>query len=190
MHVFPEIVDPYPFPSLGGSCLAGQIPTASPCVHLPGSHMAAPVDGTRKRLLRLQCDTAVMLRGRYGSRCMASFSESQGQGYDHGCSEPPSATACKDWKSSAPDYEIDPKRVGVRAFAAGMHLIRAVTTVFAHGNAESDGPLDCMCSRPVVVLLFFPAICMKDEIVHMGLWKILIGGGFGGDFSLFPARLD
>src|SRR6185369_13856243 len=77
-------------------------------------------------------------------------------------------------RSRAPEWKIDPKRVGVIGSSAGGHLASTLITHFDAGNAEASDPIERQSSRPDLAILCYPVITMGAN-THAGSKKNLLG---------------
>jgi acetyl esterase/lipase len=75
----------------------------------------------------------------------------------------------------APEFQIDPHRVGMLGFSAGGHLTATAATHFDDGNPEAPDPVDRMGCRPDFIILAYPVISFQPDIAHAGSVSNLLG---------------
>jgi acetyl esterase/lipase len=75
----------------------------------------------------------------------------------------------------APEWNIDPHRIGVLGFSAGGHLASTAGTHFDYGDSLSTDPVEAISSRPDFMILIYPVISMNSEFTHQGSKKNLLG---------------
>src|SRR5581483_9071690 len=78
-------------------------------------------------------------------------------------------------RAHAPDFGIQPNRIGIWGFSAGGHLASTVGTHFEGGNLDSGDPIDRQSSRPDFLILAYPVITMEEPYVHLGSRENLLG---------------
>ncbi len=96
-------------------------------------------------------------------------------------------------RSHAPDYNIDPDRIGVWGFSAGGHLAATLATQCKLGSGDPNvsaaaaatgpdksiaGPPDSLrdlACQPNFVILAYPVISMEKEVSHPGSRAALLG---------------
>jgi acetyl esterase/lipase len=74
----------------------------------------------------------------------------------------------------APEWNLDPNRIGILGFSAGGHLASTAGTLFDLGNRLAEDPIERISSRPDVMVLCYPVITM-GEYTHEGSRINLIG---------------
>lgn len=74
----------------------------------------------------------------------------------------------------APQWNLDPQRIGMLGFSAGGHLTATAATHFDAGDAAAADPMDRLSSRPDVQVLIYPLISFQ-EAVHRASYSILMG---------------
>ncbi|MBT2742973.1 alpha/beta hydrolase [Bacillus sp. ISL-77] len=74
----------------------------------------------------------------------------------------------------APEWRLDPNRVGILGFSAGGHLASTAGTHFDYGNKLADDPIECYSSRPDLMVLCYPVITMGEQ-THEGSRQNLLG---------------
>jgi len=93
--------------------------------------------------------TAFVLRYRVGTK-----------GYHHPIEMGDAARAVRFVRTHAPDWKLDPKRIGILGFSAGGHLASTIATHYDAGNPEAADPIDRASSKPDVQILIYPVITM------------------------------
>jgi acetyl esterase/lipase len=93
--------------------------------------------------------TAFVLRYRVGPK-----------GYHHPIEMGDASRAIRFVRAHAPEWKLDPKRIGILGFSAGGHLASTIATHYDAGNAEAADPIDRASSRPDVQILIYPVITM------------------------------
>ena len=78
-------------------------------------------------------------------------------------------------RSRAPEWSVDPGRIGIIGFSAGGHLSATASTQFDAGDAKSDDPIERVSSRPDFSILLYPVITLTDPYAHAGSRKNLLG---------------
>ena len=74
----------------------------------------------------------------------------------------------------APEWNLDPNRIGILGFSAGGHLASTSGTHFDLGNRQAEDPIERISSRPDVMVLCYPVITM-GEYTHEGSRNNLLG---------------
>lgn len=74
----------------------------------------------------------------------------------------------------APEWRLDPNRVGILGFSAGGHLASTAGTHFDYGNKLADDPIEWYSSRPDLMVLCYPVITMGEQ-THEGSKQNLLG---------------
>jgi acetyl esterase/lipase len=75
----------------------------------------------------------------------------------------------------APQWTIDPRRIGVMGFSAGGHVASMAGTHFDGGAPDSDDPIERESCRPDAVVLGYPVITF-GELGHAESIANLLGG--------------
>lgn len=75
-------------------------------------------------------------------------------------------------RRNAPEWKIDPKKVGVIGFSAGGHLASTISTHYAE---KVYSVKDDISARPDFSLLIYPVVSMDTLITHRGSRNNLIG---------------
>src|SRR5512139_3812499 len=78
-------------------------------------------------------------------------------------------------RSRAPEWGVDPKRVGILGFSAGGHLASTAATHFDDGRPDAADPVEREGSRPDFTVLCYPVISLVDPITHSGSRLSLLG---------------
>jgi acetyl esterase/lipase len=95
----------------------------------------------------------------------------------HGNSEVPlldAQRALRTARAFAPDWGIDPQRIGIAGFSAGGHLASTVATHFDEGDASSSDPVARAGCRPDFAILVYPVITLGER-GHAGSRLNLMG---------------
>ena len=140
--------------------------TGAAMVICPGGGYAvlAPHEGRDYALwLNQHGVTCFVLKYRLGSR-----------GYRHPVMLQDAARAVRLVRARAPDWRIDPHRVGIMGSSAGGHLASTLMTHFDSGDTNSDDPIERQSSRPDLGILCYPVITM-GEYTHQGSRNNLLG---------------
>lgn len=77
------------------------------------------------------------------------------------------------------EWGIDSHRIGVIGFSAGGHLAGMAATHFDEGDPGSSDPIERESSRPDFAALIYPVASMRDDVVHKGSRRALIGENAG-----------
>jgi acetyl esterase/lipase len=75
-------------------------------------------------------------------------------------------------RRNAPDWKINPGKIGVIGFSAGGHLASTLSTHYAEKVYDLK---DTTSARPDFSLLIYPVISFDSSFTHMGSRKNLIG---------------
>ncbi len=75
----------------------------------------------------------------------------------------------------APQWGIDPNKIGIMGFSAGGHLAAMAATCFDSGNPNAADPIDKVSSKPDAAMLLYPVITMHKSFTHMGSRIALLG---------------
>jgi acetyl esterase/lipase len=78
-------------------------------------------------------------------------------------------------RARAAEWKLDPARVGVLGFSAGVHLASTLGTHFDKGDPKSDDPIERVSSRPDFLILCYPVISFTAETTHRGSIANLLG---------------
>lgn len=75
-------------------------------------------------------------------------------------------------RQHAPEWQLDPNRIGVMGFSAGGHLAACLSNLYdSRVYASEDG----ISARPDFSILIYPVISMSDGIAHQGSKSNLLG---------------
>lgn len=77
-------------------------------------------------------------------------------------------------RAHAPQYNVDPDRIGVMGFSAGGHLAAAASTLYQPADPSSTDLLKRYSSRPDFSVLAY-AVVSFQEIGHQGSLENLLG---------------
>jgi len=77
-------------------------------------------------------------------------------------------------RSHAPEWKIDPNRIGVMGSSAGGHLASTALTHFDAGKADAEDPVDRVSSCPDLGVLCYAVITMGEH-THEGSKTNLLG---------------
>lgn len=80
--------------------------------------------------------------------------------------------AIKTVRQRAPEWSVDPKKIGIMGFSAGGHLAATAGTHFK--QPVIDQP-EAVSVRPDFMILVYPVITFRDDIGHSGTRKNLLG---------------
>lgn len=78
-------------------------------------------------------------------------------------------------RAHAPEWKLNPERIGVWGFSAGGHLASSAGTLFEDGKADSADPIERVSSRPDFMILCYPVITMELDYAHRGSRRNLLG---------------
>ena len=78
-------------------------------------------------------------------------------------------------RARAPEWRLDPARIGIMGFSAGGHLAMTASTWFDAGNARSTDLVERSASRPDIAVLGYPVISMTEPWTHAGSKTNLLG---------------
>jgi acetyl esterase/lipase len=87
-------------------------------------------------------------------------------------------------RHNAPDWGINPGKIGIMGFSAGGHLASTVGTHFDNGFPDSADTIQKISSRPDFMILMYPVINMYEEFMHSGSMRNLLGENPGKDQML------
>lgn len=76
---------------------------------------------------------------------------------------------------NAPEWHIDPGKIGIMGFSAGGHLASTLGTHFDYGNSSSADSVEKQSCRPDFMILMYPVISFTDTVKHSGSRKNLLG---------------
>lgn len=95
-------------------------------------------------------------------------------GYRHPVMLNDAARALRTVRARAPEWKLDPRRVGIIGSSAGGHLASTVLTHFDAGNPAAEDRIDRESSRPDLGILCYAVISM-GEFTHKGSRANLLG---------------
>ncbi|HWV99113.1 MAG TPA: alpha/beta hydrolase [Candidatus Acidoferrum sp.] len=95
-------------------------------------------------------------------------------GYHHPAMLQDAARAVRTVRARAPEWLLDPKRIGIMGSSAGGHLASTLLTHFDGGNTNSLDPIERQSSRPDLGILCYAVISM-GEFTHQGSKHNLLG---------------
>jgi acetyl esterase/lipase len=76
-------------------------------------------------------------------------------------------------RARAPDWEIDPRRVGILGFSAGGHVASTAGTHVDEGRPGDPDPVERRSSRPDFMMLVYAVISMSEKPHAMSKTKLL-----------------
>ncbi|WP_437432072.1 alpha/beta hydrolase [Yokenella regensburgei] len=100
-----------------------------------------------------------------------------GDGHAEGANAPLAdlQRAIRTLKARAPEWHLDPARIGVMGFSAGGHAAASLGTRFNESVYPAKDDTDALCARPAFMALVYPVITMHNAIDHPGSRHELIG---------------
>lgn len=78
-------------------------------------------------------------------------------------------------RARAPDWQIDPHRVGALGFSAGGHLMGLAAARSAFKSYEGVDDIDRQSARPDVAALIYPVITLAAPFDHTSTRRSLVG---------------
>lgn len=96
-------------------------------------------------------------------------------GYRHPVMLQDAARAVRWVRAHAPEYRVDPRRVGIMGSSAGGHLASTLLTHFDDGRADAADPVERQSSRPDLGILCYPVIQLSGPYAHRGSRDQLLG---------------
>lgn len=96
-------------------------------------------------------------------------------GYRHPRMLEDAARAVRLVRARAPEWNIDPKRIGIMGSSAGGHLASTLLTHFDAGKPDAADPIERQSSRPGLGILCYAVITM-GPYTHQGSKRNLLGG--------------
>jgi acetyl esterase/lipase len=99
----------------------------------------------------------------------------RGKGYGHPAPLLDAQRAIRTVRSRAPEWRVDPHRIGVMGFSAGGHLAATAGTHFDAGQPAADDPVERVSCRPDFLVLCYPVIAFGESFTHTGSQRNLLG---------------
>jgi acetyl esterase/lipase len=78
-------------------------------------------------------------------------------------------------RARAPEWRLDPARIGIMGFSAGGHLAMTASTMFDAGDPGARDSIDRSGSRPDIAVLGYPVISLVEPWTHQGSKNNLLG---------------
>lgn len=78
-------------------------------------------------------------------------------------------------RSRAPEFGIDPNRIGVFGASAGGHLATSAAAMFDAAEGRTGAPIDAVSARPDFVALLYPVVTMTGAHAHADSKRNLLG---------------
>ena len=78
-------------------------------------------------------------------------------------------------RARAPEWRLDPARIGIMGFSAGGHLAMTASTWFDRGNPSASDVIERSGSRPDLAVLGYPVISLAEPWTHQGSKDNLLG---------------
>ncbi len=78
-------------------------------------------------------------------------------------------------RARAPDFGVDPAKIGVLGFSAGGHLAASLATGHAEKIYDPVDAADRQSARPAFAGLIYPVIDMQEPLTHAGSRDGLLG---------------
>ncbi len=97
------------------------------------------------------------------------------RGYRHPAPLQDAQRAVRLARANAPEFGLDPQRIGILGFSAGGHLASTVGTHFDAGDPQSEDPIQRASSRPDFMILCYPVIALDKPYTHRGSQRNLLG---------------
>jgi acetyl esterase/lipase len=158
--------EPLDIPTLTAFPAPEQIATGTAIVVCPGggySHLADIKEGSDvARWLNSLGISAFVLKYRLGMR------------YHQPNQLLDAARAVRTVRARAPQWNVDPKRIGILGFSAGGHLAATLGTHYDPGKSDTKDEIDRVSSRPDLMILVYPVVTMGD-LTHKGSKLNLLG---------------
>ncbi len=140
--------------------------TGAAMVICPGggyAHLAPHEGNDYARWLNQHGVTCFVLKYRLGSH-----------GYRHPAMLQDAARAVRWVRAHAPDFQVDPHRVGIMGSSAGGHLAATLLTHFDAGDTNAADVVERESSRPDLGVLCYAVISL-GEFTHQGSRNNLLG---------------
>lgn len=78
-------------------------------------------------------------------------------------------------RSHAPEYAIDPHKIGAWGFSAGGHLVGVLGTHFDSGQPNAADPIDRVSDRPDFVISSYGGLTLRPDVARHGAMGSLLG---------------
>ena len=78
-------------------------------------------------------------------------------------------------RQHAPQFNLDPARIGVMGFSAGGHLAATLETHYDAGRPDAADPVERVSCKPDFAVLVYPVITMKEGEAHQHSRDNLLG---------------
>jgi len=98
-----------------------------------------------------------------------------GPKYQHPVELGDAQRAIRTLRARAPEWRLDPARIGIMGFSAGGHLAMTASTWFDAGNPRSSDVIERGGSRPDIAVLGYPVISLVEPWTHEGSKTNLLG---------------
>jgi acetyl esterase/lipase len=95
--------------------------------------------------------------------------------YGHPAPLQDAVRAVRTIRSRAPEFGLQPDRIGIIGGSAGGHLAATAGTLFDAPEARTGAALDAVSGRPDFLVLVFPVITMQDPFAHAVSRRALLG---------------
>jgi len=110
----------------------------------------------------------------HGITCFVLKYRLGSDGYRHPAMWQDASRAVRLVRSRAPEWKLDPNRIGIIGSSAGGHLTSTVVTHFDAGTPDAADPVERCSSRPDLGILCYPVITMGTD-THAGSRRNLLG---------------
>ena len=78
-------------------------------------------------------------------------------------------------RHNAKKFNVNSSKIGVMGFSAGGHLASTLGTRYEIDNFQKSDSIDAESARPDFMALIYPVITMKDNYMHAGSRRALLG---------------
>jgi acetyl esterase/lipase len=78
-------------------------------------------------------------------------------------------------RARAPEFGLNPARIGVLGDSAGSHVAGSAGTLFDDPLGKTGAPLDSISARPDFMILLFSVLSMEDPYAHAASRRALLG---------------
>ncbi len=155
-----------------------DIPTLTPYLPATGSATGAAIvicpGGGYGGLAAHEGHDYALFLNRAGLTCFVLKYRLGRHGYRHPVMLQDAARAVRWVRAQAPEYALDPRRVGIMGSSAGGHLASTLMTHFDLGHPEASDPVEQQSARPDLGILCYPVITM-ESFGHAGSRRNLLG---------------